>query len=905
MDDDKTVLGDSGDESDSLESGFMLGDYRISRLLGRGAMGEVYEAEQVHLGRSYAVKVLPGQLTEDPRFRERFRTEARTLASLSHANVVSVMYAGEADGRFFLVMELLNAFAQPQGPEAIQASLVQVLSGLAYAHGKGIVHRDLKPSNLLQTSDGVVKVADFGVAQVVGEAFVKSVVEESIARSQVGDVATIADGSGKSCSSFDYAGTLQYMAPEVMQGGEATVRSDLYAVGVMAYEWLTGRKPVGRYKDASKWVEGLDPAWDDWINAVLEPEPEDRIASAELALEQLQGIGLEKPREETQSTPVAAHPVKSSGKGGRWLVLLLLLFVAGGALGYYYGVHLPAEQEREREAQALAEAKQVAAEAQQMRERIESLPMDAPADVLAELQSAVGAYLDNAPDEFSDTIAADWRNAAAELEAYRLEHARGSVRVVTRPEAAVVVINDVEEQTSPATFDDLRLGVFSVHVSKDGYEAWEGEVEVVEDGLTEVSVELERSKGELALALRGELQSGQFSLYEQGSDDEAVAAGSMPFRGTIPVGLYTYKVWHDSLWGPINAEGRVEVLRAEAAELSVELPVAKLTIGSIPEGAEIRINDQVVGTAPMLVTGLPKETRLTVDLHKEGYRTARNIFLLTEYSPITGWTGRLVPDYKMPNFADGPRRFRVLGTTRNRFSQAFSTAWETNPGDVVESTTTMGSLFVVDGLNAGGFWERARIHIESRESSQELSPEALAVAPQVGETIAIERQPNGEWKGRFEGRNEDARVFSPIAPVLWFGPEYWNAEAIQAGESWQVQVPSSFRIFGVSIDSATGSIEGRMQRLEDGSDEVRFEFDVRGRFLAAERQRHRDNLDGHAFEDAIHFAGSSRLLVDESATYIEEGTIEGVLTNSIEFDQQLFKAIHEFEIHSQVEPVIE
>ena len=896
MNDDKTVLGDSGDDSSLLQPGFQLGDYKVIRLLGHGAMGEVYEAEQVHLGQSYAVKVLPAQLTEDPRFRERFRTEARTLASLSHSNVVSVMYAGEAEGRFFLVMELLSAFSQPPDQKGIQATLVQVLEGLAYAHGKGIVHRDLKPSNLLQTNDGVVKVADFGVAQVVGEAFVKSVVEETIARSQVGDASTLADPSGQSRRSFDYAGTLQYMAPEVMQGGDATVRSDLYAVGVMAYEWLTGRKPVGRYKDASKWVDGLDPAWDEWINAALEPDPDDRIASADQALEQLRGIGVE-----TLSSPVAAHPVKSSGKAGRWFVVLLLLFFTGGALAYYYGVHLPAEQEREREAAALAEAQQVAAEAQDMRERIASLPMDASVDVLAELEAFVSTYLDDAPDEFREVVDSDWRNAAAEWEAYRLEHARGSVRVVTEPEAAIVVVNDTVEQTSPATFDDLRLGVFSVNVSKDGYEAWQGEVEVIEDGLTEILVELERSKGEMVLALRGELQTGQFALFEQGSEDETVAAGEMPFQGTIPVGLYAYKVWHDSQWGPISAEGQVEVLGAETVEHSIELPVARLKLGSIPEGAEIRINDQVVGAAPMLVTGLPKETMLTVDLHKEGYRTARNIFRLTDYSPLTGWTGRLDPAYTMPDFASGPRRFRVEGTHRTRYGQHLTTAWDVDSEDVVESSETIISIFVLESLDENGFWNRAQAHIESRQDSQE----AAGAVASAGDTVSMERRSDGQWWGGVEGQEGGDIVFRASAPVLWFGPEYWNAEAIEAGENWQVPFRSDFKLMGLEIESAVGSIVGSIRRLEDGVDEVRFEFDVRGKFPTAQLQEYRASLDGQEFDTSMRFSGSSRLRLDASATYIEEGSLEVALTSRMQFDSFDFRADMELGVHSRVEPLID
>lgn len=332
LDDDRTILGGGGEVdrgTGSLSAGEQLGDYRIMRLLGKGAMGEVYEAEQVHLGQRYALKVLPAELSRDPNFRERFRTEARTLASLRHPGIVSVMNAGEARGRFFLVMELLAPFRVPTAAGdathqvgEVRRVLSQILSGLSHAHGKGIVHRDLKPANLLLGEDGSVKIADFGVARVVGEEFVKTVVQETIVRTRLGEASTILDppgsppgpGSGSSSGS-DYAGTLQYMAPEVLEGGLATEKSDLYAVGVMAYEWLTGRKPVGKYKDASSLVERLDPAWDRWIDALLEPDKEDRTSSAEAALETLPNTAPRVKR--TRSGPVEREKATSTPKTSR------------------------------------------------------------------------------------------------------------------------------------------------------------------------------------------------------------------------------------------------------------------------------------------------------------------------------------------------------------------------------------------------------------------------------------------------------------------------------------------------------------------------------------------------------------------------------------------------------------
>ncbi|MCC5833127.1 MAG: protein kinase [Opitutales bacterium] len=318
LNDEKTILGDGGEDSpQTLAEGSVLGDYRIGKSLGSGAMGEVYEAEQVHLGRRYAVKVLPDSLSGDAQFAARFQQEARTLASLDHPNIVTVHNAGHASGHFFLVMEQLEPFRASSDPEVVSHILAQILKGLSYAHNKGIFHRDLKPSNLLQArmSQGqvvpTVKIADFGVARVVGDDYMKTLVQETIALSQRQAGGSQATGTGSS-----YVGTLKYMAPEVMEGQEADGRSDLYAVGVMAYEWLTGKRPVGRYKDATQIRPDLHPDWDGWLNMMLEADPEDRMEGADFAYHTLPGVAnpiLMSQAAASQPKP-AAQPEASSDK---------------------------------------------------------------------------------------------------------------------------------------------------------------------------------------------------------------------------------------------------------------------------------------------------------------------------------------------------------------------------------------------------------------------------------------------------------------------------------------------------------------------------------------------------------------------------------------------------------------
>ncbi len=276
---------------DDLDAGDRLGEYNVLGALGRGAMGQVYEVEHARLKRRYALKLLPASLAHDRGFSERFEREGATLASLEHPGIVQVHYAGEDAGRFYLVMERLQALftnedaGQCHPPEKVASILSQMLEALGYAHARNVIHRDLKPANLLATAEGRVKIADFGVARVVGEDFINTMVQETISKSRLGATATIADSGGT-----DLAGTLYYIAPEILNGGEADTRSDLYAVGVIGYELLTGKKPMGRYKDASKCVAGLNPRWDDFINRLLEPDPADRFANAADAVASLSAL---------------------------------------------------------------------------------------------------------------------------------------------------------------------------------------------------------------------------------------------------------------------------------------------------------------------------------------------------------------------------------------------------------------------------------------------------------------------------------------------------------------------------------------------------------------------------------------------------------------------------------------
>ena len=218
-----------------LESGEFVAGYRIDELISRGGMGIVYRATNVALGRVYALKVISPELAEDEQYRERFRREIRIAASLHHPNVVAIHYAGEHDGLPLLVMDFIPGIdlraairqSGPIAPERASDLLTQVASALDAAHRRGLVHRDVKPANILiSVRDGEERayLTDFGLAK-------RSDSESSIgALTKTGRV----------------VGTVHYMSPEQITGGHIDARTDIYALGCVFFQMLTGEAPFDR-----------------------------------------------------------------------------------------------------------------------------------------------------------------------------------------------------------------------------------------------------------------------------------------------------------------------------------------------------------------------------------------------------------------------------------------------------------------------------------------------------------------------------------------------------------------------------------------------------------------------------------------------------------------------------------
>ena len=323
----------------------LLPQYEITSQLGRGGMGAVYKGRQISLDRSVAIKILSNALDEaDASFAERFKNEARSMAKLAHPGIVGVYDFGETEGGLlYIVMEFIEGtdvskMIAEQGrlPTAHALAITaHVCDALQFAHDRNIIHRDIKPANIMVGYDGVVKVADFGLAK------------------------TTAGGEAAGLTQSGMAlGTLHYMAPEaLMLGSSADHRADIYAVGVMLYQMLVGKVPHGMFELPSKQVADLDSRYDDIIAKAMKEDRELRyqqIAELRLDLDGILTQPVVKVEEHAEKAPAAlptqerpqrpagqpyrppqraAQPAqsKSSGGGLVWAVVVGVVVLGMGA----------------------------------------------------------------------------------------------------------------------------------------------------------------------------------------------------------------------------------------------------------------------------------------------------------------------------------------------------------------------------------------------------------------------------------------------------------------------------------------------------------------------------------------------------------------------------------------------
>jgi eukaryotic-like serine/threonine-protein kinase len=343
----------------ALKNGDRLGPYEIVSAIGAGGMGEVYKARDTRLDRDVAVKVLPASFADDPDRRARFEREAKAVAALSHPNILAIFDVGEHEQTTYVVTELLegetlrerlaapaaaasesasrSAAARGGGaPPAVmnEAALpvrkaidvtVQIAHGLAAAHDKGLVHRDLKPENVFLLKDGQVKILDFGLARQTAARSGGSGATQTVAATDPGTV----------------MGTVGYMAPEQVRGQAVDGRTDLFALGALLYEMLTGQRAFQRDTAAETMTAilredppelsaaraELSPALDRIVRHCLEKNPAERFQSARdvaFALEAFSGTSI--------TTVSGAVPAVVTPPRRRWLLPVAFVLVAALAL---------------------------------------------------------------------------------------------------------------------------------------------------------------------------------------------------------------------------------------------------------------------------------------------------------------------------------------------------------------------------------------------------------------------------------------------------------------------------------------------------------------------------------------------------------------------------------------------
>ena len=288
----------------------------ILECLGRGGMGVVYKARQKALNRLVALKLLAPEREKDAEFAERFAREAQALAALSHSHIVTIHDFGQANGFFYLLMEFVDGVnlrqllqARKLTPEEALAIVPPLCEALQFAHERGIVHRDIKPENLLLAKDGHVKIADFGIAKMLG-----------------------ADAQAAQVAGERAAGTPGYMAPEQKEWpARADSRADIYSLGVVFYEMLTGELPAKKIEPPSRKVQ-VDVRIDEIVLRALEKEPELRFQTADEVRAAVTSVTEGRAEEREPIEPAAG----SQPPDEKWMRLVgYLLLVPGIPLAIF------------------------------------------------------------------------------------------------------------------------------------------------------------------------------------------------------------------------------------------------------------------------------------------------------------------------------------------------------------------------------------------------------------------------------------------------------------------------------------------------------------------------------------------------------------------------------------------
>lgn len=637
--------------------------YTLEAQVGRGGMGVVWRARDEKLDRLVALKFLPPEVAADAEAVRDLKLETRRCLDLTHANIVRVYDFIEEEAGAAIAMEYVEGeslarikAAAPGGCLAagdLTSFVAQLCAALRYAHQVAkVAHHDLKPANVLVTKEGVLKVTDFGIARSLTET-------QSRLTAKAGGT----------------SGTVLYMSPQQLAGEKPTAADDIYALGALLYELLTGKPPFFRGDAVSLRQQVLEKnpgpldahrrevgctgleipaAWSETILACLAKQPGDRPASADEVATRL-GVTLEpmattrtiltrgRAGEAVSAAPMRRSRVPALIGGGA-----LLLAAAGAWI--YFGVYAPeqsrlaaerarqaelvlqAERAREAEAQQRLAAEAVALAARRKEEEtraqlardqqahstilatIAGLPDNASTRLINQIQQAVRDYERTAPEALRTVVVKAWADRQAAWRASALASRPGTLLVETDPPGATVVLYPRNERkTTPALFEDVKPGDVSLRLEKPGYESKDVPF-VVKPGVNNklAPVKLLANFGGLAIT------SEPPDLYVLVEGAGKKLEGRTPFNpDQLPPGDYTV-TYQQPGWRPVLRSVTVE--RGRQTKLSADLKGYTLEFRSVPPGAQLSVDKRPLRVLNQPVSVLsvePRDYLITATL--EGY----------------------------------------------------------------------------------------------------------------------------------------------------------------------------------------------------------------------------------------------------------------------------------------------
>ncbi len=539
--------------------GSQLGSYEILEEIGCGGMGRVYKARQPSLDRTVAVKVLLPQLAADRVFVERFLREARSIATLEHPGIVTIFDVGEASGTYYFAMQLLDGRpldemlegGKPLPIETAVDVLEQVARALAFAHRAGILHRDVKPGNIILTREGHAVLTDFGIAQALSD--------------------TRLTKTGTSI------GSPEYMAPEQIEGKPLDARADLYSLGVVFYQMLTGETPYRGdspvaivYQHVKAPIPSprevdpsIPPRLDRVATTLMAKLPEERYGSAEALLSALRSEPPDPaPAERRRSGAVA------NWLAGGAIVLGLILaatYWVGGLSGW-----------------------------------VSLLPAGAPAAAEADLGAPEAAGLEGAAQQAPEPAAAD--PATGEPPPPPPAPVAETLRVTSEPPGATVMLDGATlERQTPVDVELLPATDYRLQIRLDGHD--EAGLSFSLDDLSES----QRSSGVLHFPLKASIPPGVVSIAADYAVE--VRIGGRTYTGDrfeLPPGTYDARISAPGVF--FSEDRRLTVASRETVEIALPL-ATKVSIAANPSRCRVKIDGRDAGY-------LPTEVRLTVGAHE-------------------------------------------------------------------------------------------------------------------------------------------------------------------------------------------------------------------------------------------------------------------------------------------------